>query len=299
MVEESRIRPFTVVNDASPVPEETNGQQDFEPTGESESVVTSSTSVKARPSRPLPTDRIKFPRQLDALRAFAVASGPQTRPVSLQEVAPLISMTPNTVSLATTFFVDAGLLTRTETGRFLPTPVTQDFARAYDWNKDTAAHKLAPALAETWFAEELLKWINVRGSISEKDAAETLAGSVSASPHYKAQIRLLIDFLEAAGLVDKDGQSIRQSRREVRDAAPLSEAAVTPPSAAQSEPEIRRHVVATSASQSPEGVVAFSVAIRVDMTELATWSPDRIGAFFAGLAKVIAAKNGVENNLIE
>jgi len=41
--------------------------------------------------------------------------------------------------------------------------------------------------------------------------------------------------------------------------------------------------------------VAFDVRLQVDMAEMATWSPDRITAFFGGIAAVLAAKNASEN----
>jgi hypothetical protein len=43
-----------------------------------------------------------------------------------------------------------------------------------------------------------------------------------------------------------------------------------------------------------EGAVQFHVAIRVSMQEMSGWTPDRITAFFAGLAQVLAAKKGTE-----
>ena len=46
--------------------------------------------------------------------------------------------------------------------------------------------------------------------------------------------------------------------------------------------------------QQPEGLVQFAVSVRVDMSELSTWSPDRIAAFFGGIAQVLAAKGKVE-----
>lgn len=52
--------------------------------------------------------------------------------------------------------------------------------------------------------------------------------------------------------------------------------------------------LATAFTQQREGVVALNVSIRVDMEELSTMSADRITAFFAGLAQVIAAKSDVE-----
>jgi hypothetical protein len=42
------------------------------------------------------------------------------------------------------------------------------------------------------------------------------------------------------------------------------------------------------------GRVQLHVNIDVSMDEMAGWTPDRISAFFAGLAQVLAAKKGTE-----
>ena len=42
------------------------------------------------------------------------------------------------------------------------------------------------------------------------------------------------------------------------------------------------------------GTVNFNVSVRVEMTEFATWKPERIAAFFNGMAQVLAAKANVE-----
>ena len=60
----------------------------------------------------------------------------------------------------------------------------------------------------------------------------------------------------------------------------------------QKEP--RPAAVATAFAQVPEGVLKFSVDVNVDLREFATWQPDRISAFWAGIAQVLAAKAAVE-----
>jgi len=44
----------------------------------------------------------------------------------------------------------------------------------------------------------------------------------------------------------------------------------------------------------PSGVVQFVVNVRVEMSEMRNWRPERIAAFFAGIAQVLAAKGSVE-----
>jgi hypothetical protein len=45
---------------------------------------------------------------------------------------------------------------------------------------------------------------------------------------------------------------------------------------------------------SKEGYVDFHVAIRVGTAEFSTWRPERISAFFGGIAQVLAAKGRMD-----
>src|SRR5271157_4144845 len=85
---------------------------------------------KARPAKVLPTDRIAFPRQLDLLRAYAIASGPTGKAVSLNDVASVMKLTASTISLANPFFTDIGLIARIE-GGFVPAAEVISFNRAF------------------------------------------------------------------------------------------------------------------------------------------------------------------------
>jgi hypothetical protein len=42
---------------------------------------------------------------------------------------------------------------------------------------------------------------------------------------------------------------------------------------------------------SSAGAMNFDISINVSMAEMRDWTPDRITAFFAGIAQVLAAKN--------
>jgi hypothetical protein len=56
---------------------------------------------------------------------------------------------------------------------------------------------------------------------------------------------------------------------------------------------------ATSFSAANNGMSDFQVKFRIDYGEIATWSMDRVNAFFRGLALVVAAKNAREVGEIE
>ena len=40
----------------------------------------------------------------------------------------------------------------------------------------------------------------------------------------------------------------------------------------------------------PNAAVNFNVSVKLDMKEMEHWKPERIAAFFSGLARIMAAK---------
>lgn len=245
-----------------------------------------------RPTKYLPTPRITFSKQLDILRAWAAASGPGGKVATNDNVAEIVKMNSSTISLANPFFASTGLLTKTD-GGYIPSPEVMSFLRAYEWSPDTAAQKMAPLLANTWFAEELLSKLSF-GQITEEEAIQDLADAASASTEYRGQLLILLEYLAAAGLIQRDGTQVKKG--------PVSSSAMTavpsdaPPAkqeSAAAAPEPSRKSI-PSLFGTTEGAVNFNVSVRVDMAEFASWKPDRIAAFFSGMAQVLAAKADVE-----
>jgi hypothetical protein len=180
----------------------------------------------------LPTRRIAFGKQLDLLRAYA-AAGAGGGPVGNQEVAELVGMSPQTTSLANGFFIACGLITRAERG-FAPAPEVVRFQRAYQWSPETAAHELAPVIDRSWFAQALQPPLAL-GRITDAKAMAILGSASNATKHRSAELRLLIDYLEASGLIVRtDGHMRAASPDDKHD----SEAPGQPPtSTAQTAPQ--------------------------------------------------------------
>lgn len=255
---------------------------------------------KSQTSRKLPTDRIAFGKMLDILRAYGVSSAGGTRAVHYSTVANFINMSANTVSLMNTFMVDNGLVEKSGND-FIPNRALIDFAQAYSWQPETAAKKLAPAFKKTWFGTHMLARLQFR-SMSTEDAIHDLAGLIGATPDMRAQVETLINLLVVSGLVRQEGGSLylgndidagAEAQPPRADKQPEPEPVQdrqgdTPRSAATSRS------VATSFS-SAAGRVQLHVNIDVSMEEMGGWTPDRITAFFAGLAQVLAAKKGAED----
>lgn len=245
---------------------------------------------KDKPLKVLPTDRINFGKQLDILRAYAVASGPSGRAVTNKEVAAIVKMVETTVSLSNAFFTDVGLLARND-GGLVPCPEVFSFQRAHEWNPEGAGQKLAPVISNSWFALALTPRIDF-GPLEEEEAVTTLAEAASAPPEYKTQLRILIDYMQAAGLLQRDGSKIKSTRG---DQIMTSHGEKTASAATEYGREGHpKAAISTTFTQPTEGTVQFHVSVRVDMNEFADWSPERIAAFFGGIAQVLAAKAAIE-----
>lgn len=245
----------------------------------------------ARPDKILPTERIKFDKQMDLLRAYSAASGTAGKPVGNKDVAGIVKMQETTISLANAFFTATGLLQRHPDGGFVPSAEVNDFALAHKWNPDTASHRLSPLLSRTWFAVALVPKLSFQ-PLEESEAITALAHAASAPPDYKNQLRLLIDYLEAAGIVQRDGGFVKLAKmaQERHTEPATTESRESAPGPA------RTGAVSTTFAAQPSGVVQFGVSVKVDMAELSTWSAERITAFFGGIAQVLAAKGAIEKD---
>ena len=258
----------------------------------SSSEPTTPSPKRTRPKKTLPTDRIAFPKQLDILRAHAVLSNEGEKVATNIAVGDFVKMSHGTVSLANPFFADVGFLIKSN-GSYLPSREVIEFNRAYQWEDEEAAHKLAPRLRDSWFGRSILKRLSFRPTMDEEEALRQLAEEASAGPGYRSNVVLLLAFLEAGGLIERDGSQVR-----LADRSPASQQPTTserPPAPGSDPPNPPNPLVPQGAPQ-PVGGVNFQVGIHVDMEELAGWEPERITAFFAGMAKVLAAKGGLERD---
>jgi len=246
---------------------------------------------KPEPQETLPTDRIAFEKQMKFLLAYAAASENGTKGVSNETVAELVAMNSSTVSLANAFFVKSGFLTRS--GReYIPAKEVLEYKLATGWNDQNAAHKLAPLIERAWFAQALRPKLEMRG-VEESEAIGDLAQRAVVTPDYEPQLRTLIKYMTVGGVVRKEGTLLVLNRRgQISLAEPTADRKEEWPNkdAAPSQP------APNSAPFMGRGSISLAVNIEVDMAEVATWRPERIAAFFSGLAAVVAAKRGEGHN---
>ncbi len=190
------------------------------------------------------------------------------------------------------FLVENGFLERNANATIASKPVI-DFSQAHNWSPETAPRKLAPIIRSSWFGRALLEKLAFR-SMNEDEAIADLAGEISADPEYKPQIGTLIDYAVATGLVRRDGSQLSLGD-EAQSPSPERQDRAPPVAPEQrDDPSPRSTASVATGFMNTEGAVQFHVSIKVSMQEMSGWTPDRIGAFFAGLAQVLAAKKGTE-----
>lgn len=246
-----------------------------------------------KPSRALPTYRISYLKQLEILRAYsALASQGSVAPTN-PAVAELVELHRNTTGLASPFFVDVGFLAKAGDG-YVPASEVVAYGKASSWNQETAGAKLGPILRNSWFGKALLPHLQM-GEVEERRAIEIIALECNAGPKYEGQIKTVLQYLATAGIILREGDVIRAVTTAALEAPVADERTDMTDTAKDKEP-VRSVGVATGFAHVPEGMLRFNVDVNVDMREFASWSPERISAFWAGIAQVLAAKAKVEGS---
>lgn len=254
---------------------------------------TASQKEKQKPTKPLPSDRITIAKQLDILRAYAAASANGTKPATVGEAAEIVKGAATTIALVHPFLSALGFIQRTGTGAYSVSTEALNFLKAYEWDKDTASHKLAPTLRNAWFGQALLPRLTF-GRIDERTAIQVLADAANAVPEYEKELRMVLELMVAGGLIIREGGQV--GVRPVTQAEEHHQANAAPSVKTEErpkEPSVNATRLNTSVQSTP-GKFNLNIAVEVDMAEFATWRPERIQAFFRGVAEVLAAKADVE-----
>lgn len=175
---------------------------------------TEAKSFRQKPTKTLPTDRLTFEKQTLILRGIVKASLAADRgAVTNSDAAQYADVAASSVSLCNAFFGDCGLTVR-EGLKIRPADVVYEYDTAAQWEPETAAHKLAPVVSGTWFAKAIMTKLALKPSISTADALAFLAQQCNAPLEYKSQLTVLLEYLNACGLIVLDGASVTSVKRE-------------------------------------------------------------------------------------
>src|SRR6266446_7531128 len=221
------------------------------------------------PKRPLPTDRVAVPKQLEILRAWAAGTNAGLKPATAEQIADIVKVAASTVKMLNAFFTDNGILQRVD-GGLLPCPEVVSFNHTHQWTPETAQTKLAPVVEATWFSSALLPRLSF-GPIKREEAVAVLSEAVSAGKDYEGQLGVIIEFMETVGTIVKENGSIRaaapmHSRNGCPPVVPATTTTmpVPVPSEVKEVPQFRA-LSPVSTGFSKEGMLNFHVSFRVDM----------------------------------
>jgi hypothetical protein len=184
-------------------------------------------AVKSGLAKIIPTDRVSFDKQASALRAYAAASGREKKAVTNEEVAAVMSdLVASSISLCNPFFSDAALLVQ-EGRKLRPVEAVFDFQHAYEWNPDTAGHKLGPVLSQHWATKCLVPKLAFR-QLSKDEAIAFLAEESKATTSHRKNLDTLLEFLNFAGVIRLDGNAVSKTANQNSVTGKDALAAATP-----------------------------------------------------------------------
>jgi len=240
-------------------------------------------------SESLPTNKVAYEKQKVAIKGFAKA-GTGGKVATNKAVSEMLGIHDTAVRPAADFFASIGLL-KEASGGYTIAKELNEYYIAEDLGEANAFYRLAPVFEKTWFAKSVLPKIQLR-SISEQEAI-TAVGITSSytGKEYIGRLKMLLLYMRDVGLIEIDGgrislksQSNKPEEDEMEHPKVLT---VTESNVAKSQPII---------TQTPRNSydnftgIQLDFSIKVESSEISKWSPERITAFFSGLAQVMAAK---------
>jgi hypothetical protein len=245
---------------------------------------------KARPSYPVPTDRLKFEKQVEALRVVAVASNNGQQPVGADRMGSMMRIANTTAALNNAFFVDVGLLTKAGKGQYLPTDPTLEFQRKYSFDKAAAPQLLRSAFVGTWFHEAVHQRLTISPA-TKQDLVATIADIAGTDASYATQYGHLLEWLAYVGLLhfNEDGTA----RLLDSDSSPTSEEAYAEGGDNLEDEQVVEVIEPEEPVVQPQdsqAVVSLTLQVNITADDLTKLEPEQITALFQGVGAVASVK---------
>ena len=186
------------------------------PTGQIPTIPLRPSGVPPRPpvrerstlAKTLPTDRIYFDKQVETLRAYAAvyaANGGQ--PVTNEQAGEIVGLSASTISQTNGFFNDIGIVTRSDSGGFVPSNEVIEYNNACQWDETEARAKLRPLFEKAWFYRCLVPRLQLAPQ-SQATCLALLASESKAQAEQNDRLLNLIKFLELAGIISASGGTV-------------------------------------------------------------------------------------------
>lgn len=165
---------------------------------------------RQRAERNLPTDRLSFEKQVEALRAIAQLSGSAKKPVKAETISASLGLKGNTGSLSNKFFWDTGWITPAGRGAYAATDELLAFNNhlGIDAEDQVGAKRyLLGSARGAWYWQEIETMVQGAG-VREKAVLLALVKAAGASAERRQQMLLILDWLTWLGLIRRDGDIV-------------------------------------------------------------------------------------------
>lgn len=281
---------------------------------------------RKRPSKSLPTDRMKFEVQLRVLQTLGRLSGAGQRAIDSKHLSQAIKneVSHYTVGLSHSFFVDAGWLEKRGRGDYTASPALLDYGRRVATGSDRAKalEPLAEAAKDGWFWRTLVPQL-ADGPVPVGEVLVTLMQEAEVGDPHLPQLRALLEWLRYVGLItiEDDGLIaagpaaglVSDATRTTSDRSPdeVSIGETDPGDRGSPTPEPRPMPMQPGASAqywmpetaSPaqperrapavrrDSVLSLDVSLQLSAADLAQLSPEQIQALFQAVGTVLALQN--------
>jgi hypothetical protein len=254
---------------------------------------------KQRSERSLPTDRLSFEKQVEALEAIAQLSGGAKKPVTAGDVSAAIGLAPTsgTGGLSNKFFRDSGWITSAGRGNYAATDALMEYFRHVKIDaQDPAArrHLVGPAQL-SWYWEALEPVLSSGGGARKSMVLLALSKAAGATEH-TAQLELIVTWLEWLHMVRRDGDltflaspegeqptdgddnaNDDTSDTEADTPQTYQEVAPTAPAAARDEaaPD-SRSAAAPETGADTSALISFNFSVRITVEDAAKLSAEQL-----------------------
>jgi hypothetical protein len=258
---------------------------------------------RSRPSKSLPSDRMKFEVQLRVLQTFGrLAAGGRVIDPERLSAALNNEVSKYTAPLSHGFFVESGWLNKVGRGEYTATDALAAYTRRNGAGADDPLAPLRMTATGSWYwrtVEQLLQ----HGEAQTSEVVVALMQEATVGDAHAPQIKMLLEWLKFLGFISISGDSVRLASPTAQDPEshdePQSEPDTEP--AAEPEPEPmtperpgverpRTQVPRTTTSQASASrpMLTFGFSCSVTADDLARLDAVQIRALFEAVGTVAA-----------
>lgn len=275
------------------------------PRGDGDGTSGGRATPRQRSERSLPTDRLSFEKQVEALRAIAQVSGAGRRPVTAEEISSTIGLRGNTGGLSNKFFRDTGWIQPQGRGMYVPTEELTSFHQqlAVDPGAVEAAKEYLLVAARTsWYWQEIADMVQGAGVREAAVIFKLVRAAGASADDHKVQLSLIIEWLIWLGLVHREGEmilagpaaapAVTEDAAEEIEETTMEEPTAVEPTVTATHPDREPEEVATPATPTAprpavdEAMISMTVSLRITPEDAANMSDERLASLLAFAEKM-------------